>query len=69
MKMKLLAKSIYDKIHLRPGCEKSEALCELLNRGVKTNELHLIAKMGFEIEISGDKREFDREIAIMEKFV
>lgn len=68
MKMKLLAKSIYNKTHLRPGCDKSEALCELLKRGILTNELNLISKMGFEIEIGGDKKEFDREMVELERY-
>ena len=66
MKMKLMAKSIYNKVHLRPGCDKSEALCELLQRGINTNELHLLGKMGFQIEIKGDKKEYDREMNALE---
>lgn len=64
MKIKLVSKYICNKISFRPGCDKSEALFDLLQRDVKTNELHFISKMGFEIEIFGDKKEFEREIRV-----
>lgn len=67
-KMTLTARRIYGRIYLKPGCDKSHALMSLLSNSkgprstIDTNELSLVSKMGFDIDIVGDVKEFKQEI-------
>ena len=63
-KIKFNARSIYGKIHMNPACEASEALSQLLGtrRSLETNELHWVHKMGFDVEVVGDMREYKRDM-------
>ena len=71
-KMRFIARHICNKIYLKPSCDKSFALMELLSqkgpRGtLETNELPSVARMGFEIDVVGDVKEFKKEVKRSEK--
>lgn len=67
-KMKFNARHIYGKVHMNPACESSEALAQLLGtrRALETNELHLVSKMGFDVEIVGDVKEYKKDMKRVE---
>lgn len=66
MKIRLHARSAGGRIHLRAGCEASEALFQLMSMGPRNtifpSEIPLLVKMGFEPEFSGDLRDMKREV-------
>ena len=70
-KIKFIARSIYKKIYLKPACDKSIALCDLLSRGpratLESSDLAIVGRMGFDIEIVGDVKELKKEQSILEK--
>lgn len=65
--MRFIARHIYGKVHIKPDCEKSEALMELLKCGgsrstLEPKELSNISRMGFQIDIKGDIKELKNEL-------
>lgn len=70
-KFKLKAREIYGQMYLFPACTKSEAFSQILQTGpramISPNEVHLLTKMGLDVEIIGDAKEFKKEIKRLEK--
>jgi len=64
--MSFIARYIHGKVYLKPGCDKSTALMDLLSKGprgtLETTELPLLGRMGFEIDVRGDMKEFREEM-------
>jgi hypothetical protein len=67
-KMKFNARYMHGKVNMNPACDASEALSQLLGtrRSLETNELHLVHKMGFDVEIVGDVKEYKKDIKRIE---
>jgi hypothetical protein len=55
------ARRIYGKIYMKPYCDRSEILCRLIGRPLEVSELSLVSKLGFDISVVGDKKEFKEE--------
>jgi len=62
MKIKLKVYYRYGTASFVGGCEKSNTLLTLIGRPLKSKELALLGKIGFEIEYEGDKRNLDKEL-------
>ena len=62
MKITFKTRYIYNENVLTSACPKSEALFEILSprKTLKPSELPWVAKMGFEIELLGDVKEFSK---------
>ena len=56
MKIRLKVGKVYGETVIMAGCPVSEALFELIQnrKTLKTNELHYLGKMGYEVELIGD---------------
>jgi len=68
--IKFVARHIYGKVYLKPNCDKSEALIEILSSNcprstLDPKELTNISRMGFKVSVTGDvkylKKDFKDE--------
>jgi hypothetical protein len=68
MKIKFKTRNVYRENVLISASPESDALFELLKprQHLKPSELIWVSKMGFEIEIVGEKRELDQEMKRMD---
>jgi hypothetical protein len=69
--IRFIAKKVYDEILLHPGNRAAELLFQLFSVGprktIKTNELHILSQIGFDIEIDGEVRELKKELNLLEE--
>ncbi len=58
--LKLKAQQVTGQLYLVPNCHKSELLKRLLRRNIMPIELPVLADIGFDIQVSGDLKEYKK---------